>query len=138
MRYVFSDMAEFALLREPIREHLEQVAPEIAAPLFVALNEATNNALTHGGRSSRGPVTLQIGEEDICDQPCVKIVVRDEGEGFDPSPLLHRGTPPAPLESSGRGLWIIRSLVDQVRYNERGNELVLIRRRIAPEGNAQS
>jgi len=28
--------------------------------------------------------------------------------------------------------------VDQVRYNERGNELVLIRRRIAPEGNAQS
>ena len=126
MRYVFSDLSEFALLRAPIRDHLSRAAPGMEARLFVALNEAVNNALLHGHRRYQGEVTLQILEEVIDDCRCVKIVVRDEGEGFDHSPLLRRGTLPDFLDCSGRGLWIIRSLVDQMRFNERGNELTLI------------
>lgn len=55
-------------------------------------------------------------------------IIRDEGPGFDP------GAVPDPLEPenleklSGRGLLLIRSFMDDVQFNERGNQITLIKR----------
>jgi len=55
-------------------------------------------------------------------------VIRDEGPGFDPS-LLPDPTEPTNLERrSGRGLLLMRTFMSEVRYNDRGNELTLVRR----------
>ena len=55
-------------------------------------------------------------------------VVRDEGPGFDPA-TLPDATDPANLERpSGRGLLLMRTFMDDVRFNERGNEVTLIKR----------
>lgn len=57
-----------------------------------------------------------------------KFVVRDEGPGFDPSKLPDP-TDPDRLEAvCGRGVWLMRSLMDEVTYNEKGNEVTLIKR----------
>jgi CheY-like chemotaxis protein len=54
-------------------------------------------------------------------------IVRDEGPGFDPKKL------PDPLDSanmdkvSGRGLLLIHSFMDEVRYNAKGNEITMVK-----------
>lgn len=55
--------------------------------------------------------------------------IRDEGPGFDPS-TLPDPTDPANLESeSGRGVFLIRTFMDEVRFNATGNEITMIKRR---------
>jgi anti-sigma regulatory factor (Ser/Thr protein kinase) len=55
-------------------------------------------------------------------------VVRDEGNGFDPSPYLSTTMPDAD-GATGRGIMLMRSVMDEVRYNAAGNEVTLIKRR---------
>jgi CheY-like chemotaxis protein/anti-sigma regulatory factor (Ser/Thr protein kinase) len=57
--------------------------------------------------------------------------IRDEGPGFDPA-TLPDPTDPANLEKpSGRGLLLIRTFMDEVRYNPAGNEITMVKRRAA-------
>ena len=54
-------------------------------------------------------------------------VVRDEGKGFDPD-VLPDPTDPANLaRPHGRGVLLIRTFMDQVIYNELGNEVTLVK-----------
>lgn len=56
-------------------------------------------------------------------------MIRDEGPGFDPS-LLPDPTDPRNLDSeSGRGVLLIRTFMDDVRFNATGNEITMIKRR---------
>jgi CheY-like chemotaxis protein len=55
-------------------------------------------------------------------------VVRDEGPGFDPS-TLPDPTDPANLEkTSGRGLLLIHTFMDEVNHSEQGREITMIKR----------
>jgi hypothetical protein len=59
----------------------------------------------------------------------VTYIIRDEGPGFDPSSLPDP-TDPANLERrSGRGLFLIRTFMDEVRHNGKGNEITMVKRR---------
>jgi len=59
----------------------------------------------------------------------VKYVISDDGEGFDHREALSSATIPADVEShAGRGLFLLRSIMDEVAYNEKGNEVTLIKR----------
>lgn len=60
------------------------------------------------------------------------VVVRDDGPGFDPK-TLPDPTDPANFERvGGRGLLLIRTFMDEVRFNPTGNELTMIKRRTTP------
>jgi CheY-like chemotaxis protein len=62
----------------------------------------------------------------------VTYVVTDEGPGFDPANLPDP-TDPAQLERvSGRGLLLIRTFMDEVTHNERGNEITMIKKLSPP------
>ena len=58
----------------------------------------------------------------------VKIMIADEGEGFDWTllPELH---PESLLQYSGRGVFLTRIYFDAVQYNEKGNQVTLVKRR---------
>lgn len=59
-----------------------------------------------------------------------KFVIRDQGEGFSLDDLPDP-TDPANLEKpNGRGVQLMRLIMDEVRYNDAGNELTLIKRRV--------
>lgn len=61
-------------------------------------------------------------------------IIRDEGPGFDPN-ALPDPTDPANLErASGRGLLLIRTFMDQVTYNARGNQVTMVKRQEARRG----
>ena len=60
-------------------------------------------------------------------------VIRDEGEGFDPS-LIPDPTDPENLENvAGRGILLIRTFMDEVVYNKSGNEVTLVKRGRRPQ-----
>ncbi|MBI1901572.1 MAG: response regulator [Planctomycetia bacterium] len=64
----------------------------------------------------------------------LRIVVRDEGPGFDVNRLPNPDDP-ANLVSTQRGLRLIHSFMDEVRYNGSGNEVTLIKFRVPREGS---
>lgn len=63
----------------------------------------------------------------------VSYTIRDEGKGFDYSKLPDP-TDPANLERcSGRGVLLMRTFMDEVRFNDAGNEVTLVKQREAAE-----
>jgi CheY-like chemotaxis protein len=55
--------------------------------------------------------------------------IRDEGPGFDPSLLPDPTAPENVGKVNGRGMFLIRTFMDEVRFNDTGNELTMIKRR---------
>src|SRR5262249_46593109 len=63
------------------------------------------------------------------------VVGRDDGPRLDPA-ALPDPTDPAQLErASGRGLLLIHTFMDDVRYNAAGNEITLVKRCQARKGD---
>lgn len=56
------------------------------------------------------------------------VVVRDEGPGFDPAAAANREENVDFDTVFGRGLLIMRTFMDEVRYNAAGNEVTLVKR----------
>ncbi|HBL55853.1 MAG TPA: response regulator [Candidatus Lambdaproteobacteria bacterium] len=58
-----------------------------------------------------------------------KYVVRDEGKGFAHADLLDPADPDNLLRIEGRGLIMIMNFMDEVFWNDRGNEITMVRYR---------
>lgn len=71
----------------------------------------------------RVTLTMELTPDEI------KMVVADEGPGFDPSILPDPTDPENLMRENGRGLMLIFSFMDEVRHNESGNEITMIKRR---------
>ncbi len=57
----------------------------------------------------------------------IRIVIRDDGNGFDTRALANLHDTNQMLSSGGRGLVLIHSFMDKVTYNDKGNELTMIK-----------
>jgi serine/threonine-protein kinase RsbW len=92
----------------------------------VALLEALNNAVRHG--SGLNP-EKQIHVACRCDpKEGLWVMVRDEGEGFDPDRLPDPTNPENLERCGGRGVYMVRNLMDKVEYREGGREVHMWRR----------
>lgn len=58
-----------------------------------------------------------------------RYVIRDEGDGFDVSKVPDPGDPDVLEREGGRGLLLIQTFMDEVRFNEKGNEVTMVKRR---------
>jgi len=58
-----------------------------------------------------------------------EFTLRDQGPGFDVSKLRDPTAPENVDQVNGRGLFLIRTFMDEVRFNARGNEITMIKRR---------
>ena len=90
--------------------------------ILIALTEAVNNAITHGNKLDPNKKVNLNMETTTSD---VEFTIRDEGPGFDynnvPDPTL-----PENLEKlSGRGIFLMRTLADQVDFEENGRIIKL-------------
>lgn len=59
----------------------------------------------------------------------VVYIIRDEGPGFDPNNLPDPLDPANLERCSGRGILLIRTFMDEVYFNDTGNEITLVKRR---------
>ena len=94
--------------------------------LRVVLSEAISNAIVRGNCEDCNKwvdVRAELGPDVI------SVYVTDEGPGFDPSAIPEPIRPEQLDEANGRGLFLIRKLVDAVQFNAQGNSICMILRR---------
>jgi len=117
----------------------------------MALHEALTNAAHHGNleldsslRENGIEAYMALMQERLGQEPYASrrvhvaakftpaeaaFVIRDEGKGFDPAVVPDCCDPRNLARLSGRGLMLMRTFMDDVRHNERGNEVTLVKRR---------
>ena len=94
--------------------------------LQVALSDALANAIVRGNREDAGKqVYVQV---DLLPDT-VNIHVTDEGDGFDHASAAEALDPQSLDLPSGRGLFLIRHMVDDVHFNTQGNSICMTLRR---------
>lgn len=100
----------------------------------VAVRESVINAIKHGNREQYGKlVTVEFTFRPV-DRPSELLVrVLDEGEGFDPGSVADPLAPENILKSSGRGIFFMRSFMDDVTLQRRseGGMEVRMRKKLA-------
>lgn len=102
--------------------------PEEQDSLAIAVTEIANNAVIHGNKRDANKkvyVNLEVNEGEV------RLTIRDEGNGFNPESLSNPLDPENLLRESGRGVFIVRSLMDEVQYDfsRGGTQVTLIKRR---------
>jgi len=95
--------------------------PEQESAVEMALREALANAIVHGNHED---LHKKVRVCCACDaKRGMLIVVKDQGEGFDPSkipsPLASRSI----LSEHGRGIYLINLLMDEVQFQGGGTEI---------------
>jgi serine/threonine-protein kinase RsbW len=93
--------------------------------LRTALAEALANAIAYGNRHDRRKlvrVDIVLGREEV------RIAVADEGSGFDPARVPDPTAPEFLQREDGRGLFVLRHLVDHMEFNAQGNAVCLVLR----------
>lgn len=89
------------------------VGEEAAFGVEMAVREAITNAIVHGNREDEAKaveVTFNCLEHEL------EIEVRDQGKGFDPADVPNPTDPANILKTSGRGIFLIRSFMDDVEW----------------------
>jgi len=96
-----------------------EVPEEHQSGILVAITEAVSNAILHGNKQDPSKkVHLLI--ERIAELPQLRVVVEDEGEGFDPASIPDPTTAERLLSESGRGIFLMRAFADEVTYQKGG------------------
>jgi serine/threonine-protein kinase RsbW len=118
------DEASVPLTRRLIAQALEIVGvePDIISDVEIALSEACANVLRHAKTGDEYEVRAGFNE----DRAFLEII--DQGEGFDPDARAPEGELVADEAESGRGVMLMRALMDKVRFESRsgdGNSVIL-------------
>lgn len=85
--------------------------------VLIAVTEAVNNAIQHGNLfNSDLEVNISVGDksEEFC------FSVKDQGKGFDYQNLPDPTSPDNIEKEDGRGIFLMRSLADDVEFDENG------------------
>lgn len=99
----------------------KQWPEEEIAKVELALQEALANAVRHG---CKGDPAQKIQCVLTCDaNQEVVIVVRDPGPGFDPAAIPDPLAGDNVFKSSGRGVFLINQLMDEVAFRDGGREV---------------
>jgi serine/threonine-protein kinase RsbW len=98
----------------------------------VAVRESVVNAIKHGNKHDESKRVVVEFTPMPSDEPEELVIrVEDEGEGFDPDELADPLAPENILKSSGRGIFLIRSFMDDVqlrRGKERGMQVRMVKK----------
>lgn len=103
---------------------LRVVEPE-SIDVVVALDEAIVNAIKHGNGYDPGKRVTIVAEITSGE---ARFEVADEGAGFSVQDVPDPCAPENLLRTSGRGILLIRSIMDEVSYNDRGNAITMVKR----------
>lgn len=138
-RTVRLDIASRYEMLEMVQTVLQHVAAimgfdeEATHYLGVAVRESVVNAIKHGNRldeAKRVSVDFDLHPEAL------EVQVRDEGAGFDPGAVPDPVAPENLLKSDGRGIFFMRSFMDDVAYTfpRKGGTVVRMTKRV-PAGS---
>jgi serine/threonine-protein kinase RsbW len=109
--------------------------------LRVGLAEALANAMLYGNaRDPSKRVKVEVAFQDSA----ITARITDEGTGFDPLSVPDPTCPANLIKANGRGIFLMRKLLDEVHFNDQGNSVTLVLRLPralpdeGPEGGAKA
>ncbi|HUE87561.1 MAG TPA: ATP-binding protein [Vicinamibacterales bacterium] len=125
------DMLDFV---QVVSDHIGRMAgldEDALHWVSVAVRESVVNAIKHGNKSDESKrVVVEFTALPLDEPEQLVIRVEDEGEGFDPEEIADPLAPENILKSSGRGIFLIRSFMDDVqlrRGKERGMQIRMVK-----------
>ncbi len=112
-----------------VEEIIEKVSEEQKLPedsfgnVLIAVTEALNNAIIHGNKhDAEKSVILEVSDtgSSIC------FSIKDEGNGFDFNNLPDPTAPENIEKPNGRGIFLMKSLADDVVFEEAGSKVNIV------------
>jgi len=95
---------------------------DLYANILVSVSEAVNNAIVHGNKndiSKKVEIEFSSTDHYIC------FVIKDQGNGFNHYSIPDPTLPENIEKETGRGIFLLNNLADEVIYNDKGNEVSL-------------
>ena len=119
---------------EQVDNMTEQIARDMGfsddarADLGICVTEAVNNAIVHGHKEDAS-IPIDIRFERFSDQ--LRIIIRDYGSGFVEGDVPNPTEPENLLKVNGRGIHLIRALMDDVEIHplDVGTEVIMVKRK---------
>lgn len=100
-----------------------QIDDSIYGNIHLAVVEAVTNAIVHGNKLDENKdVYFETKKEDTK----IKFIVKDEGKGFDSNKIPDPTLPENREKISGRGVFLIKNLADEVTFSEDGSTLQMV------------
>ncbi len=91
---------------------------DIYGNIMIAVTESVNNAIMHGNKNDRNKnVTLSLS----LNRNTINFTIRDEGIGFDFQNLPDPTSPENLDKPSGRGIFLMKHLSDEVNFSNNGS-----------------
>ena len=108
---------------------------DVAHYMSVAVRESVVNAIKHGNRSLP---EKRVALSFVLHPDALEVQVQDEGLGFDPSAVPDPLAQENLLKADGRGIFFMRSFMDEVTYSfpARGGTLVRMLKRLPSPASA--
>jgi len=112
--------------------HERGVSEDVEHWIGMAVREAIANAIKHGNKLDPSKKVYVSLDED---GDRLTIVVGDEGEGFEPEKVADPLTPENTLKTSGRGIFYIRSFMDDLSFmrGESGGTILTMSKNLKQE-----
>lgn len=107
---------------EEVKDHV--LNEEIIFDIRLSAEEALRNAIQHGNKDR---IDLPVNISYSVDDKILEIVIEDKGEGFDYKSVPDPTTGENILKTSGRGVFLIHKLMDEVHYNDKGNRIRMVK-----------
>ncbi len=98
------------------------IAQDSYGKILVSALEAVNNAILHGNKMDGGKSVrfeMEYSKEELI------ITVADEGIGFRPEEVPDPTLPQNIESCNGRGVYLMKHLADEIKYNGKGNEVTM-------------
>ena len=119
---VFSNISYSEKIIKELEKKLS-ISEEKYGNILLSLSEAINNAIVHGNKfDPKKSVTVAYKYNN----GILKIEIKDQGEGFDPSQIANPTSAENIENLYGRGVYIIISLSDKVEFEYEKGQLVRI------------
>lgn len=126
------DMLDFVQVVSDRMGQLAGLDEDAVHWIGVAVRESVINAIKHGNREDyRKLVTVEFDMVPAADPSELVVRVVDEGEGFDVEEIADPLAPENILKSSGRGIFFMRSFMDDVslrRVEDGGMEVRMVKK----------
>ena len=117
-----SDISELIKVEIFLLEILKEfnVSEKYFNKIYLCISEAVLNSIKHGNKEDRNKDVIICLD---CNDNTVNVIIEDEGEGFDLSEIEDPTMIPNIKKESGRGIFIIKNLCNNLEYNEKGNRI---------------
>jgi len=100
-----------------------KIDPNLYPNILISLTEAVNNAMQHGNRfDDRKKILVSYRQQPHM----IRLIISDEGSGFDPFTIPDPTSVDRVEEEGGRGVYLMKQLTDEIHFLDQGRTVELM------------